>query len=74
MLEKVSASDFDYDIEENVFTHRASDFMLDGDFVLLIPDNRVIEVFRTGSGTYDLDLDVLEDMRSIVREHFEEEV
>ena len=67
------ASDFDYNIEQNLFVHNETDFMLDGDFVLLFEDAMVTSMFFGATG-HEISAQTLEDLRAIVREHTEEQV
>jgi hypothetical protein len=65
------ASDFTYSVDNYLFVHNPTDFMLDADFVLLFEDQTVINIFN-GSTGYSLSPETLADLRSIVLEHTEE--
>ena len=69
----VKTTDFEYNIEQNLFVHNESDFMLDGDFVLLFDDAMVSSLFFGATGC-EISSTTLEDLRAIVREHTEEQV
>jgi hypothetical protein len=71
MNTKVTIDDFEYVPVKSYFVHTSSDFMLDGDFVLLFDDKQVTELFRAAT-TQTLTKDVLEKMREIVRENEED--
>lgn len=62
--------DFEYNQEKSYFVYKPNDFMLDGDFVLLFDDEKIINIFQ--STTVDsLTPKVVEQMRDVVRENEE---
>jgi len=69
MIEKTTGiTDFDYNKEESYFTHIPSGFCLDGEFVLLFNQEDTVRLFAVASGGYTLSQELIEELRSIVRE------
>ena len=71
MSKSATIEDFEYIPLKSYFVHSESDFMLDGDFVLLFEDKQIADLFRAAT-TQNLTKEVLEQMREIVREHEEQ--
>lgn len=63
---KTSIDDFEYNSEENYFTHTKSKFNLNGDFVLVHPYDHVQLLFAASSGNYKLDEDTYEELKQMV--------
>lgn len=61
--------DFEYNTEESFFTHKPSDFRLDCDFILLFDYENIKRLFAVSSGDYELNTDVVEQLRVQIREH-----
>jgi hypothetical protein len=70
MLNDVKIEDFEFVSDKSYFIHTSSDFMLDGDYVLLFEDSQVMDLFRAAT-TQTLPKDVLEQMREVVRQNEE---
>jgi hypothetical protein len=68
MTSKTTIEDFEFFTDKSYFVHSPSDFMLDGDYVLLFGDKEVMNLFHAAT-TATLSKEVLEQMREIVREN-----
>lgn len=73
MTTEAKIDDFEYVVVKSYFVHTPSDFMLDGDYVLLFDDKQVTDLFHAAT-TQILTKEVLEQLREIVREHEQETV
>lgn len=73
MENSANLEDFEYFSDNSYFVHKPSEFMLDGDYVLLFEDEQIINLFKAATTSF-LTKDVLESMRDIVRENEQQRV